>query len=51
MTKLRTLKPFLSAQEEETLALLIDTKLMKHLEKSLKESEQGKREPLKNILR
>lgn len=51
VTKLRTIKPFLSPQDEETLAILIDKELMKHLETSLKEAEKGKMEPLKNILK
>lgn len=50
ITKLKTLKPFLSPQDEETLAILMDKELVAHLEKSLKEAESEKFEPLKNIL-
>lgn len=51
VTRLRTLKPFLSPQDEETLAILIDKELMEHLEKSVKEMAEGKIEPLKHILK
>lgn len=51
VVRLRTLKPFLSPQDEEALALLMDRELMAHLEKSLKEADQGKVEPLRNILK
>ena len=51
VTKLQTLKSFLSPQDEETLGILMDRELMRNLEKSLRETEQGKFEPLKNILR
>ena len=50
VTKLRTLKAFLSPQDEQTLALLMDRDLMRHLQKSLKEAEQGKVVPLHSIL-
>ena len=40
--KLETLKPFLTSQDEETLAILMDKKLMTSLEKSLKEADEGK---------
>lgn len=49
--KLSTLKPLLTPQDEETLALLMDKKLMIQLEKSLGQAEAGKLEPLHNILR
>lgn len=49
--KLSTLKPLLTSQDEETLALLMDKELMAQLEKSLGEAEAGKLEPLHNILR
>jgi len=49
--KLRTLKPFLTPRDEETLALLMDKELMAHLAKSLREAEKNKVEPLENILR
>ena len=48
--KLRTLKAFLSPQDEETLALLMDKDLMRHLQKSLQEAAQGMTEPLYSIL-
>lgn len=48
--KLGTLKPFLSPQDEETLALLMDKKLMAHLERSINEASAGQFEPLENIL-
>lgn len=51
VTKLQTLKPLFSPQDEETLAILIDKELLNHLEKSLKEAEKGKVQPLKNILK
>jgi len=50
VTKLSVLKSLLSSQDEETLSILIDKKLMAHLDKSLKEVKKGKLEPLKNIL-
>jgi len=49
--RLRTLKPFLSPQDQETLALLMDKEFMVHLEKSLKEEEEGRIEPLESILK
>lgn len=51
VVKLKTLKPFLSPQDEETLAILIDKELINHLEKSLREADEGKIEPLQNILK
>lgn len=51
VTALRTLKPLLSPQDEETLTILIDKELMRHLEKSLKEETQGRVMPLKSILK
>ena len=50
VSRLRALKPLLSEQDEEALAILIDKKLLGHLEKSMREAEEGKLEPLKNIL-
>lgn len=50
ISKLRTLQPFLTAQDEETLSILMDKKLMTHLEKSLDESEKGKLEQINKIL-
>ncbi len=51
VVKLFTLKPFLSSRDEDTLALLIDKKLMRQLKKSLAEAKMGNVEPLKNILK
>lgn len=48
VVKLRTLKPFLLPQDEETLAILIDEQLMAQLDQSLQEATEGKLEPLKN---
>lgn len=50
VTKLETLKAFLTPSDEETLSILIDNKLMRNLSKSLREAEEGKTEPLENIL-
>jgi hypothetical protein len=51
VTKLSTLKPFLSPQDKETLVVLMDKELTAHLEKSLTEVDEGKFEPLENILK
>ncbi|MEK7576541.1 MAG: hypothetical protein AAB482_02490 [Patescibacteria group bacterium] len=51
VARLRALKPLLSLQDEETLSLLIDKQLLTSLEKSLREAQQGKVEPLGNILK
>lgn len=48
--KLKTLKPFLSSQDEETLSILMDQELISQLKRSMKEASAGKLEPLKNIL-
>lgn len=50
VVKILTLKPLLSEKDEETLALLLDKKLMDQLKTSLKEAEMNKMEPLKSIL-
>lgn len=50
MIKLLTLKPLLSSQDEETLAILMDKKLSKTLEKSLCEAKTDQLEPLSSIL-
>lgn len=47
---LKTVKPLLSLQDRETLALLMDKELMSNLERSVQEAENGKLEPLENIL-
>ena len=51
VAKLRTLRPLLSPQDQETLAILMDQDLMQHLDKSLREAASGKTEPLVNILK
>ncbi len=51
VVKIKTLKPLLSSKDETTLAILLDKGLMSHLNKSLKEAEAGKTEPLENILK
>ncbi|OGF22190.1 hypothetical protein A2Y83_03565 [Candidatus Falkowbacteria bacterium RBG_13_39_14] len=50
INKLKILKPLLTPQDEETLSILMDKKLLSHLDKSIKEANEGKLEPLKNIL-
>ncbi len=50
INKLKILKPLLTPQDEETLSILMDKKLLNHLDESLKEANEGKLEPLKNIL-
>ncbi len=50
VTKLRTLRPLLSPQDAETLAILMDHSLMDHLDKSMREATTGKTEPLTHIL-
>ena len=40
----------LSPQDEETLGILIDDRLMGHLATSMREAKQGKVEPLESIL-
>lgn len=51
VAKLRTLQPLLSPQDAETLAILIDQDLMRHLDKSLRETAAGKTKPLAHILK
>ena len=51
VAKLRVLRPLLSPQDRETLAILMDQDLMQHLDKSLCETVSGKTEPLANILK
>ena len=51
VVKLTTLKPFLSPEDEETLAVLMDKQLMTGLARSLEEIRKGKLEPLENILK
>lgn len=49
--RLRALQPLLTPQDEETLAILMDKELTRHLEKSLQEEANGDLEPLENILK
>lgn len=49
--KLNFLKQYLTPQDEETLEILMDKKIMAHLEKSLIEANEGQIEPLSNILK
>ena len=51
VAKLRVLRPLLSPQDQETLTILMDHDLMRHLDKSLRETVSGKTEPLTNILK
>ena len=51
VVKIKTLKPLLSAKDEETLAVLMDKELISQLDESLKEAREGKLEPLENILK
>lgn len=44
------LRPLLSPQDAETLAILMDKDLIAHLEKSMTEAAGGKTEPLRCIL-
>lgn len=50
ITKLKSMIPFLSPSDEETLAILIDKELVKDLSSSVSEAEQGQYEPLEPIL-
>jgi hypothetical protein len=50
VTTLRTLQPFLSEADKETLSTLIDKELIGTLKKSLQEEREGKVEPLESIL-
>lgn len=49
--KLNFLKQYLTPQDEETLEILMDKKIMARLEKSLIEAKNGQFEPLSNILK
>ena len=51
VVKIKTLKPLLSPKDEASLAILVDKELMTRLGKSLKEANEGKVEPLENILK
>lgn len=47
--RLRALRPLLTPEDEETLTILMDKELIRHLEKSLREEANGDLEPLGNI--
>ena len=50
VVRLSTLQKFLSPADEESLALLMDKKFMKHLEQSLDDVKKGKVEALSSVL-
>lgn len=50
VVRLSTLQKFLSPADEESLALLMDKKFMKHFEQSLDDVKKGKIEPLSSVL-
>ena len=50
VTKLKSIKPFLTRADEETLGILIDKELVSHLSKSLSEAKRGEYEPLESVL-
>lgn len=49
--KLNFLKQYLTPQDEETLEILMDKKIMAHIEKSVIEAKNEQFEPLSNILK
>jgi len=51
VVKIKTLRPFLSSKDVEAIAILMDSALVDHLNKSLKEAKEGRVEPLENILK
>ena len=51
VVKLKSIKPFLTRADEETLGILIDKELMKTLSKSLDEAGRGEYKPLKSVLK
>ncbi len=50
VTKLRTLRPLLTPQDSETLAVLMDEEVMDHLDNSIREAEAGDTDTLGSIL-
>jgi hypothetical protein len=46
VTKLRALRPLLSSRDAETLGIIMDRDLMRHLDESTREARAGKTEPL-----
>ena len=51
VTKLKSIKPFLTRSDEETLGILIDKELMETLSKSLDEAGRGEYKPLRSVLK
>lgn len=51
VTKLETLRPLLSRADEETIAILMDKKLLQHLDQSVCEARAGKLAPLARIVK
>ncbi|MDO8569556.1 MAG: hypothetical protein Q7R89_02145 [bacterium] len=51
VTKLKSIKPFLTRADEETLSILMDKELISTLSKSLSEARRGEYEPLESICR
>ena len=51
VTKLKSIKPFLTHADEETLGILMDKELMKTLSKSLDEARRGEYKSLKSVLK
>jgi hypothetical protein len=50
VTKLKSIKPFLTAVDEETLSILIDKELVNTLSKSLSEAKREEYKPLESVL-
>ncbi|MDO8728468.1 MAG: hypothetical protein Q7K26_01105 [bacterium] len=50
VTKLKSIKPFLTRADEETLGIIMDKELVSNLSKSLNEAKRGEYEPLESIL-
>ena len=50
VTKLKSIKPFLTDADEETLGILIDKELVNILSKSLSEAKRGEYKPLESVL-
>ncbi len=47
---IQTLRPTLSSSELETLTLLLDKEALETIEKSVEEAEQGRLEPLEEVV-
>ncbi len=50
ITKLKSIKPFLTVADEETLGILIDKELIGNLSKSLNEAMRGEYKSLDSVL-